>query len=58
MEITITPRDTEDGQVEIEETRLPYSEEKADSVVTTATTLADELQKCVQRLGETETTPA
>ena len=42
MEITITLRDTEDGQVEIEETRLPYSGEKADSV-TTASALADEL---------------
>ena len=57
MEITITLRDTEDGQVDIEETMLPFSSEKADSV-TTATALADELQKCVQRLGKTETTPA
>jgi hypothetical protein len=55
MEITITLRDTEDGQVEIEETRLPYSGETAQSV-TTATVLADELQKCVDRLGEIEST--
>jgi low affinity Fe/Cu permease len=55
MEITITLKDTADGQVEIEETRLPFSGEKADSV-TTATALADELQKCVDKLGEIETT--
>lgn len=55
MEITITLRDTEDGQVEIEETRLPFSGEKADSM-TTATALADELRKCVDKLGEIETT--
>lgn len=55
MEITITLRDTEDGQVEIEEIRLPYSGEKVDSV-TTATALADELRKCVDKLGETEKT--
>jgi hypothetical protein len=55
LEITITLRDTEDGQVEIEETRLPYSGETVDSV-TTATALADELHKCVDKLGETETT--
>ena len=48
MEITITLRDTEDGQVEIEEIRLSYSDEKADSVVTIDTALADELQKYVQ----------
>jgi hypothetical protein len=53
MEITITLRDTEDGQVEIEETRLPFSGEKIDTV-TTASALADELQKCVDRLGELE----
>ena len=55
MEITITLRDTEDGQVEIEETRLPHSGETAQSV-TTATALADELLKCVDKLGEVETT--
>ena len=55
MEITITLRDTDNGQVEIEETRLPFSGEKADSI-TTATALADELRKCVDKLGEVETT--
>ena len=53
MEITIILRDTEDGQVKIEETRLPFSGESL-STVTTATGLADELKKCVNRLGETE----
>lgn len=53
MVITIKLRDAENGQVEIEETILPFSDEKADSV-TIATALADELQKCVDRLGETE----
>ncbi len=53
MEITITLRDTTVGQVEIEETRLPYSGEKADSV-TTASVLADELRKCVDMLGDIE----
>ena len=47
MEIAITPRDTENGQVEIEETRLPFSGEKLNSNITFAA-LADELQKCVQ----------
>lgn len=55
MEITITLRDAEDGQVEIKETRLPYTGE-TDQSVTTATALADELQKCFDRLRETETT--
>ena len=54
MEIRITIRDTEDGRVEIEEIRLPYSGEKS-TTVTTASSLADELQHCVERLGETET---
>lgn len=57
MEITITLRDSEDGQVEIDETRLSFSGEKADSV-TTATALADELRKCVDNLGETESEQA
>jgi len=51
MEITITLRDTENGQVEIEETRLPYSQETAQSV-TTASVLADELGERVEQLGE------
>ena len=55
MEITITLRDVEDGHVEIEETRLPYSGETADSV-TTASVLVDELRKKVEELGEVETT--
>jgi len=55
MEITITLRDTEDGQVEISETRLPYFGENIDSV-TTATVLAEELLKNIESLGEIETT--
>ena len=55
MEITITLKDTEDGQVEIEETCLPYSGETAQSV-TTASVLADELRKKVEELGRVETT--
>lgn len=55
MEITINLRDTEDGQVEIEETRRPYSGETSQSV-TTATVLADELRKSVDQLGETKVT--
>lgn len=53
MEITIILRDTEEGQVEIEGTRLPYSGETVDSV-TTAAVLADELMKCVEKLGKLE----
>ena len=53
MEITITLRDTEHGQVETEETRLPYSGETAQSVMT-ALVLADELRKSVDQLGEIE----
>lgn len=55
MEITITLRDTEDGQVEISETRLPYSGETAESV-NTAAALADEIRKMVEDLGEVEET--
>lgn len=55
LEITITLRDTEDGQVEIEETRLPYSGETVDTV-TTASALAEELIKCADKLGQMETT--
>jgi hypothetical protein len=55
MEITITLRDIESGQVEIEETRLPCSGETVDSV-TTASALADELRKCANKLGQIETT--
>lgn len=55
MEITIILRDTEDSQVEIEESRLPYSGETAESV-TTAAALADELRQKVEDLGEVEET--
>ena len=55
MHITITLKDTQDGQVEIEETRLPFSGEHAESV-TTASVLADELRKKVEELGEVEMT--
>ena len=55
MEITITLRDTEDGQVEISETRLPFSGENLDSV-NTATILAEELLKNIESLGEIGTT--
>ena len=55
MEITIILRDTEDGQVEIEETRLPYSGENAQSV-TTASVLSDELRKKVEEMGSVEDT--
>ena len=51
MEIQITIKDTENGQVEIEEVRLPYSGETLDSV-TTASALADELNNNIQKLGE------
>jgi len=50
MEIRITIRDTENDHVEIEETRLPFSGENAQSV-TTASVLADELRKCVAEQG-------
>lgn len=53
MEITIILRDIEEDQVEIEEYRLPYSDENPDSI-TTATALVDELQRCINRLGNTE----
>ncbi len=55
MEITITLRDTQEGQVEIEETCLPYLGEPAQSV-TTASVLADELRKKVEELGDVEMT--
>ena len=55
MEIKITLRDTDDGQVEIEETRLPYSGENIDSV-TIASALAEEMLKVADQLGEIETT--
>jgi len=51
MEITITLRDTEGGQEEIEETRLPFSDESL-STVTTARVLPDELRKCANGLGK------
>lgn len=51
MEIHLILRDRPDGQVDIEEIRLPYSGDKIDSV-TTATALADELRKCVAQLGD------
>ncbi|MBT8448313.1 MAG: hypothetical protein KJO69_01400 [Gammaproteobacteria bacterium] len=54
MKITKTLRNTEDGRVDIEEIRLPYSGENIDTV-TTLTVLADEIQKCVDKLGEIET---
>ena len=54
MEIKITLRDTEDGQVEIEEIRLPYSGESIESV-TIATALADELSRFVESMGEIKT---
>ena len=44
MGITISPIDAGDGQFEIEQTSLPYSDEKPDSVATTIVR-ADEL-KC------------
>ena len=55
MEITITLKDTEDGEVEIEETRLPYSGENSQSL-TTASLLADELRKKVEEMGSVEET--
>ena len=53
MEINITLRDTADGLVEIEETRLPYSDENIKSV-TVASALADELRRFVESMGETK----
>jgi len=53
MKITITLTDTEDGEVEIKEVRLPYSGETLTSV-TTASVLADELRKCAESAGEIE----
>ena len=51
MEITIIIRDTEDGLVDVNETRLPYSGETIESV-TTASVLADELNKSIRKLEE------
>ena len=55
MEIIITLRDTDHDEVEIEETRLPYSGESIDSV-TVASALADAMLKVAEQLGETEMT--
>ena len=54
MEITITLRDVEDGQVEIEEILLPSSGETSESI-TTASVLYKELRKKLEELGEVET---
>lgn len=51
MQVTITLTDTDDGLVEIEETRLPYSGETAKSL-TTASALADEILNIVEQHGE------
>jgi hypothetical protein len=53
LEITITLKDIEGGQVEIEENRLPYSGETVESV-TVATVLADEIRDFVDSLVEAE----
>jgi len=53
MEIIITLRDAEDGQVAVEEVRLPYPGETEKSV-TVATALADEMLSLMDNLGETE----
>ena len=56
MKITITLRDTEDGQVQVEETRQPGQGESEESV-TVATALADEMSALLDKLGDTEDQP-
>lgn len=51
MEITIVLRDTEDGQVKVEETRRPGPGEE-EGAVTTTTILADEMMSLLDKLGE------
>jgi len=50
MKIMLTIRDTEDGQVEVTEERLPHAGESIDSI-TGATVLADENARCDVRPG-------
>ena len=54
MLITINLRDLEDGGVEIDEIRLPYSGETAKSE-TAVTLLVEELRKLADRLSIQET---
>lgn len=51
MKITIVLRDTDDGQVQVEETRYPGPGEE-DRAVTTAIILADEIMSLLENLGE------
>ena len=51
MEITITLRDDDGGQVQIKEIRLPASGETEQSV-TVASALADEMLSLISELGE------
>ena len=56
MEIIITLRDDDDGQVRIEEIRHLAAGETAESV-TVASALAEEMLKLVGELGEAEALP-
>lgn len=56
MEIIITLRDDDDGQVQIEEVRQLGSGETEESV-TVASSLADEMLSLVSELGEAEVQP-
>ena len=51
MKVTITLRDTEDGQVEVKEMRQPGPGEIEESV-TVASALADEMLGLLGELGE------
>jgi len=53
LKTTITLRDTEDGQVQVEEIRYPATDE-TDQSVTVATALADEMLSLLDKLGDTE----
>ena len=53
MKITITIEDTEDGQVNVTESRLPGDGETEESV-TSATALADAMFEAMDQLAEVE----
>lgn len=53
MKISITITDTENGQVEVADERLPHSGENQQTV-TTATVLADSMLALMRELGEVE----
>ncbi len=53
VEIIITLRDDDDGQVQIEEIRRPGVDETEESV-TVASALADEMLSVMSELGDTD----